>query len=353
MTLLMITRKVDKADSNAGFIYNWVKKIGDSTEKLIIICQEQGDTSGLPKNIQIYSLGKEKGYSKLRQLLRFELLIFKNIKKADGVFSHMMPIYSIIVGPFCKLFHKRLIQWYTHKSVDLKLKLASFFIDEFITASKKSFRLKTKKSVFITGHGIDLDIFKPTSKETNQQSPTTDYQIISIGRISPSKDYESIIKAVYDLRGQGVNNVKLKIIGGPGLISQQNYFDILKQMVEKMELKNQVEFLGAIPNNQTIKYFHEADLFINLSKTGGLDKTVLEAMACGTLVLTSNETFDKILPEELKTPKDNPKILAQKIKKIMNFQNEKKEELRKKLRQEVVKNHNLNNLVGKIINQFN
>ena len=157
----MITRKVDRIDSNAGFIYQWVKKFGKKVDKLIVICQEKGDVSGLPENIIINSLGKEKGKNKIGQLILFYYFIFKFLKKVDGVFSHMMPIYSIIAGPFCKIFRKKLIQWYTHKSVDWKLKLANIFVDEFVTASDLSFRLKTKNSVRVFGHGIIIDVFKP------------------------------------------------------------------------------------------------------------------------------------------------------------------------------------------------
>ena len=345
MILLIITRIADKNSSNAGFIYNWVKKIGETVDKLIVICQETGDYSGLPKNIEINSLGKETGAGKLKQLIRFKLLLLKLVPKVDGVFSHMMPIYSIIAGPFCKIYHKKLIQWYMHKTTDWKLKLANLFVSEFATASPESFRLKTKKKINILGHGIDTELFKPL----NYKLPTTNYKLISIGRISPSKDYESIIKAIYDLKN---NNIRLTIIGGIGLQNQQIYFDQLKAMVKNMKLENQVDFLGPIANAKIPPYLQESDLFINLSDTGSLDKAVLEAMACECLVLTSNEAFGDILPLVLKTAKDNPKMLAEKIKRIINLPQDEKDRLRKRLRQEVVDNHNLDNLAKKIVKLY-
>ncbi|PIP75204.1 hypothetical protein COW86_05180 [Candidatus Kuenenbacteria bacterium CG22_combo_CG10-13_8_21_14_all_39_9] len=348
MILLIITRIVDKNSSNAGFIYNWVKKIGETVDKLIVICQEQGDISGLPENVKIYSLGKKTGAGKLKQLIRFKLLLLRLVPKADGVFSHMMPIYSIIAGPFCKIYHKKLIQWYTHKSTDWKLKLANLFVFEFATASKLSFRLKTRKKINILGHGIDTELFKPL----NYKLPTTNYKLFSIGRISPSKDYESIIKAVYELHQQGLNNINLTIIGDVSLQPQRVYFDNLKQMVKKMQFEKSVEFLGAMPNSRIPQYLQESDLFINLSDTGSLDKAVLEAMACECLVLTSNEAFQEILPAELLTQKDNPKILAQNIKALINLSPEKKQQLEKQLRQEVVNNHNLDNLAKKIVKLY-
>ena len=210
----------------------------------------------------------------------------------------------------------------------------------------------------ILGHGIDTSRFAPTN---NLQHTTNNFKIITIGRISPAKDYESIIKAVYDLKDSvrnatdnvaGGDNIKLTIIGGIGLQNQQIYFDQLKAMVKNMKLENQVDFLGPIANAKIPPYLQESDLFINLSDTGSLDKAVLEAMATGTLVLTSNEAFKEILPAELLTQKDNPKILAQNIKALINLSPEKKQQLEKQLRQEVVNNHNLDNLAKKIVKLY-
>jgi glycosyltransferase involved in cell wall biosynthesis len=277
----------------------------------------------------------------------------------------MIPIYSVLIAPWCRLFSKRLIQWYTHSSVDFRLKLANLVVDNFVTASKESFRLKTKKPVKILGHGIDTAHFAPQSEQSSKfidlakrsgagkiQNSKSIFNIISIGRISPTKDYESMIKAIYELKGEGFKNIQLTIIGNVGLKSQESYLESLKQMVKKMNLQPQVKFLGAIPNLETPPYLQKSDLFINLSGTGSLDKAPLEAMACQVLVLTSNQAFKSILPEALIVVKDQPDKLAQKIKYIINLSVRQKSELQKRLRRIVVENHNLDKLIGKIIRLY-
>ena len=62
MTLLFITRKIDIKDSRAGFVSEWVIEFAKHLDKLIIVCQEKGDTSGLPDNVAVHSFGKNKGY---------------------------------------------------------------------------------------------------------------------------------------------------------------------------------------------------------------------------------------------------------------------------------------------------
>ncbi|MEK7522407.1 MAG: glycosyltransferase, partial [Patescibacteria group bacterium] len=108
-----------------------------------------------------------------------------------------------------------------------------------------------------------------------------------------------------------------------------------------------IEFVGPIPNKNIVEFYQSGDLFVNLSDTGSLDKAVLEAMACGLKVLTSNEAFKNIVPEENFTS-NRPQEIAEKIEKLgetghanmVNFA------------EYAAKNHGLYSLVGKIINFF-
>lgn len=344
MKLLMITRKVDKNEHLAGFIYNWVKKIDENVQELRVISWQEGDSSGLPENIKVFHLPT--GGNKIIKIIKFYRLLFKNMKGIDGLFCHQMPVYTILAAPIGKLYGKKVVSWYMHSQINLKLYLMLWFSNIILSASKESFPLKTKKLI-VTGHGIDTEIFKPAEKHDNEI-----FKIISIGRISPTKDYESMIKAIDILAKQGIDNIKLNIIGEPGLASQNIYFENLKQMVQNFNLQNKVDFLGSKPNREISKYLQQSDLFINMSKTGSIDKAVLEAMACGCLVITANISFENILPEIFKTKKDEPELLAKKISALMKLTLAEREVYSKDLVKIVTTDHNLDNLVKKIITQF-
>jgi len=345
MKILMVTRKVDKNDHLAGFIYNWVRKIGEKVEELKVISWQEGDSTGLPGNIKITHLKTRQ--NKILKIFKFIKLIRQNIFQVDGIFCHQMPIYTILAAPIARLHGKKVVSWYMHRKVDWRVKLMERLADVILSASKESFRLPSKKLV-ITGHGIDIEQFKPAE----QVKESGIFRLLTVGRISPTKDYESMIKAVDILSKQGIKNIKLTIIGEAGLAEQKIYFESLKQMTEKMGLKDKVEFLGPKPNREISAYLCQSDLFVNMSGTGSIDKAVLEAMSCGCLVLTANEAFFEILPAEMQTHRDNPGVLAEKIKAIIDLPSENSERLKVKLRQEIVNNHNLDNLVKKIISQF-
>ncbi|MFA6322570.1 MAG: glycosyltransferase family 4 protein [Candidatus Buchananbacteria bacterium] len=344
MKLLMITRKVDRHEHLAGFIYNWVKKIGEQVEELRVISWQQGDSSGLPGNIKVFSLKTEQ--NKIIKMINFWRLVKKNIKEVDGVFCHQMPIYTILAAPLAKLYRKKIISWYMHRQINLAVRLMEKLTDNVLSASKESFRLPSKKLI-VTGHGIDVDLFKPVARKENKT-----FQILSVGRISPTKDYESMIKAMDILNKKGINNIELTIIGQAGLAGHGIYFNNLQQMIEKMGLAEKIKFIGSRPNWQIPRYLQSSDLFINMSGTGSIDKAVLEAMACECLVLTANSAFAAILPAIFMSEPNQPEKLAEKIIGIISLAEVDKNKFRSQFREEVVKNHNLDNLVKKIIKQY-
>jgi len=388
LTLLMLTRKVDKADTSpAGFTYNWVKKLGERLDKLYVITWQKSDRSNLPENIKIISLSG----NKFKKIFTLQKELLKILPKVDGIFCHQNPEYTILAAIWAKLFRKKIITWYTHKQVTWKLHLVNLLADKILTASKESCRLKNRKKIVVTGHGIDIEKFKPLflhRKKPPSLSPPSlrgeneggeKFTILSVGRISPVKDYKTLIEAIEiltkhtsnstslflgekeppsfispSLRGENENEggeiILVQIIGAPALEKDKKYFEKLKNLVKHKKLENCIKFLGPIPHNQILPYYQNCDLFINLSQTGSVDKAVLEAMACEKLVLTCNEAFANILNDKklLFEPK-NPQNLAQKIINLMNLSNEEKEKINYSLRREVIKNHNLNKLIEKIL----
>ena len=343
MKLLMITRRVDKDDAQAGFTYNWVKKTGQQIDSLKVICLEKGNTDGLSDNIEVFSMGKEKGKNRLREFINFHRGVFKFIRNVDGVFCHQNPEYTILVGPWAKLFNKKIVSWYSHKEVNWRVRLMAFFANKIITPTEEGFGLKSDKKV-VAGHGIDTDLFRPgASKDENSQ-----FKIISVGRISPIKNYETLIGAIELIKDK--LDVKVNIVGGPGIKEQEIYFDKLKSSVKEKGLSKIIEFKGLIPNQELPKYYQKSDASINLCPTGSPDKAVLESMSCGLPVLACNKTFahdfgpfvDKLLFRE-KDIKD----LSKKIIGLVN--NEQSKEMGSFLRQQIIKGHDLDNLIFKIV----
>lgn len=349
MKLLMIARKVDRNDPRMGLVYDWVKKLSERLEELRVITWQKSDGSGLPGNVRLFDLDDK---SKFVKVIKFEGSIWRNIRDIDGVFCHMNPEYAILVAPLAKLFGKKVVSWYVHKQVSWRLKIMNWLADVILTASEESCRLKNRKKIKVVGHGIDTERFKPS--EIKQAKGK--FIILTAGRISPIKDYETLIEAIEILKSKGqANNLEVQIVGEPGLESQQDYLEKLRQMTENKELGDEIKFFGPVPYSRILPYYQNCDLFVNLSGTGSLDKAVLEAMACRKLVLTSNEAFIGILGRinnNLTLAERDPKALAEKINWAKNLPESEKEAIGEVLRREVVENHSLDNLADKILEVY-
>jgi len=354
MRLVFITRKVDRKDTRTGFVFDWIGKLSSKLDHLYVICQEKGDTSGLPGNVEVHSLGKEKSRGKLYQGYKLFVMSYQFGRKTQGIFCHMMPIYAIVAWLPAKLTGKKLVLWYTHKSVDLKLKIATALVYSVLTASKESFRLSSKK-VKVVGHGIDVEKFL-SAKTSNRSLERREFKIVSVGRISSVKDYESLIKAAEILvNDEGQKDVQVDIYGKPAMKEDFSYLVSLKEFVRNAGLENNVFFRGGVSHEEMPKIYDTADLSVNMSQTGSLDKALLESAAAGRIVLTSNDA--SVIPLQkisnlLIFSHDDPKLLARQILKLKLMSAEDREVLEKRLHTWVNLEHNLDNLVERIVTEF-
>ncbi len=338
MKLLIITQKVDVDDPILGFFHRWIQEFAKHCESIVVICLYEGKHD-LPNNVRVLSLGKENGQSRFKYIWNFYKYIWSERKNYESVFVHMNPIYVVLGGIFWRLAGKKISLWYTHKHVDLKLRMAEKIVHTIFSASKESFRLKSDK-LRIMGHGIDTDLFKPSRFEQKHL-----YTILSVGRISNTKNQLLMIEALHLLRERDFN-AELIIVGDSITESDILYKKELEREIDLYNLNNVVKMTGSIKPSEIIPYYQNSDLFINLSSTGSMDKAILEAMACGINVLSSNEAFKNILPLSNITENDPISI----AKCIIDLSNKPVDE---KMRYFVVNNHQLNNLISNLYSLIN
>jgi len=351
MKLLILTQKIDINDDVLGFFHYWTSEFAKRCEKIIVICLCRGEYD-LPKNVQVLSLGKEEGISKLKYLINFYKYTWRERKNYDAVFVHMNQIYVILGGLLWKLWNKKIGLWYAHGYVPFSLRIAEKFADIIFTSTKTGFRLPGKK-VKVVGQGIDTAVFKPQSQISNLKSQKL-FKIISIGRISPSKDYETLIRAAEILAKNGIK-LQAEIMGGLGLPEDEQYLDNLKKMIREKKLEEAINFAGPVPNKDIVNYLQSADLFVNMGLTGSLDKAVLEAMSCGLPVLTCNEALIDILgkyKEILMYSKKDYEGFAEKIEFILKLNYETRKKIGEDLRDIVVENHSVDGLITKILKDY-
>lgn len=351
MHILCLTPEVDLNHDARGFIHTWMEALAKRCSKLSIMALHIGHTN-LPLNADLYSLNFT-GH-KLLFLLRFykELLRILRRKEVDVIFVHMIPIFAILAAPVALLWRKPVIMWYTHGAISNTLRLAHLLVNKVVTASEESFRIQSRKKI-VVGHGINTDYFKPATPCLHNNT----IKLLSIGRISPSKDYETVIRALLKVVENTKMPIQYLIIGKPfpNTLRDEKYYQELKQLVHDLQLEKTVKFIGSIPHSQILPYYQQCDIFINPSLTGSLDKTGLEAMACAKPVFSCNESYLPIFGNYkdmlfFKTRDSND--LAKKILIFSQQSNDTPKKIGQDLRTIVVQHHNLNRLMDRFVNIF-
>lgn len=115
--------------------------------------------------------------------------------------------------------------------------------------------------------------------------------IISVGRFFWKKGYEYALDALYRLKQQGVPFTYTLIAEGDTPAS------IIYQL-HQMELTNEVKIINGIPHDEVVKAIEQHDILLMSSVEEGIANVVMEAMAMGTPVVTTDvggmrETVDE------------------------------------------------------------
>lgn len=336
MKLLICTQIIDKNDPILGFFHGWVEEFAKHFEQIHILCLKEG-THTLPKNVTVHSLGKEGGESLVKYVTRFYRYLLLLQGTYNRVFVHMNPHYIMLGGIFWKCTGVPIFFWRNHAKMNMMTRIAArfarrvFYTSPFACTS----RYAHAKQMPV---GIDTKMFVPTEGEGEEESRPK--KILFLGRLSPVKRVEVFIEAAkYVPHGYEFH------IYGDAPKRDQKYFETIHS-----EAGPNVFFHHGIPNSETPNIYRSHDVYVNLTPEGSMDKTVLEAAACGTAVLVSNTSFVGTVPAISITTALAPQNLAEKIVAIIAQHADEKVKQRIETRNRIIQNHSLEKLATMLYN---
>lgn len=180
--------------------------------------------------------------------------------------------------------------------------------------------------------------------------------LLFVGRIKPLKGLDQLIYALKILKQQGKQVPCLWIVGGD---SKDDKADVveeienLKTLIKFLELDCFVKFTAQKTQEELLYYYNAADVLVMPSHYESFGMVSLEAMSCGTPVITTNVTGISHLIEDsdLLTSVNNPLDLAEKIQNLIED-----DEYRAQLSQEVLeatKDYSWENLAKLLVHEYN
>ncbi len=343
MKLLILTQIVDREDPFLGFVHTWLEAFATKFEKITVICLKEGKHD-LPENIEVYSLGKEEGGSRLKYVRRFLCYIWKFRKEYEGVFVHMNHEYVVLGGWLWRLMGKRVTLWRNHFEKKLLVDIAAPFCHTIFCTSKYSYTAKFKKTVLMPV-GVPEQVFPLGDMEDREPS-----SILSFGRISPAKKTEQLIEALSVLRDRSV--AFTATICGDALPELRDYETMLHDKVKELGLEEQVTFIPGISFEKVPELYKKYMISVNQTESGSYDKTIFEAMLSGTLSLSCNENLKGEIDDIFLFTEDSVKELADHLEQLLLLPDYEKKQKGEELRSYALENHSLSSLVEKVFKEM-
>ncbi len=352
MKLLIINFEMNPNSKVLAWQYKVVLELAKTYEKIVVFTESMSDDLVIPNHVEVHQLPKlfqgPLRLTGIKWLMNFPLFQICLQNRFDACFIHMNMEWSYRLRPVLRFFKIPTLIWYAHGSISNRLKLAHYFADKIISSSPEGFRLPSKK-LQIVGQGIDTALFQVPDPVRFPVQARND--ILYVGRVSRRKRIDLLIDSFIELKKLSSDEpIRLVLAGGTVSSLDEKYAESLKERVRNAGLESSVVFLGHTPLEKVPQLYETAFMHLNLSETGSMDKTVLEALACGCPALTSNVAFKTLFKDQpryfLEDPA--PTIVAKRILEIysdhragrLNPQN---------FRDLIVDHHDLKSYIRKII----
>uniref|UniRef100_V9KUA4 GDP-Man:Man(3)GlcNAc(2)-PP-Dol alpha-1,2-mannosyltransferase n=1 Tax=Callorhinchus milii TaxID=7868 RepID=V9KUA4_CALMI len=175
-------------------------------------------------------------------------------------------------------------------------------------------------------------------------SKKTNHSIVSVSQFRPEKDHPLQIKAFHQFlkmkRAQALS-VKLILIGGCRNADDEVRVSQLKELCEKLDIKDDVEFKINVSFEELKTYLSEATIGLHTMWNEHFGIGVVECMAAGTIILSHNSggpKLDIVIKHDGGVTgflADTEECYAEAMNNILSLSSEKRLEIRKNARQSV------------------
>jgi len=151
-----------------------------------------------------------------------------------------------------------------------------------------------------------------------------EYDICYLGRLSEEKGVLNFVKAIPIVLTFS-KNINI-LIGGNGPLES-----VIRKYLIDNKIGNKLQIMGWIPREELPKYLNQIKLIVMPSYTEGLPNLLLEAMACGTIVVaTPVGGIPDVIKDETTgflLDKNSPECIAETILKVLNMPVDKLEKV--------------------------
>lgn len=300
--LVFATQTLDSRDPILAATVAKVRALAARVDELVVLCGS-AEPGIAPDNVRVHEFDAPTQVGRGARFVR--ALLGELRPRPDAFVAHMIPLYVVLAAPILKPLRIPIALWYSHPNGHALVRAAAAASNVVLSVDKTSFPLDSTKLVPI-GHGIDLSEF-PCAGEPE---PHDDVRVLVLGRYSPIKGIDTIIRAAAIATAEG-RPVSILAHGATGAAVN----DACKLEVEALarELGVNATFGDAVARASLPALLARSDALVNATAGASADKVVYEAAASCVTTLASSPAFADLLPDELRFETGDADALAARL----------------------------------------
>jgi D-inositol-3-phosphate glycosyltransferase len=158
------------------------------------------------------------------------------------------------------------------------------------SANEKEYLIKyydpPRDKIRVIPCGVNLERFKPMDKTAARRQLAFSNEapiVLYVGRYSPVKGLDYLFKALSYLKH--LDLLRLVLVGGDGEHSRM--FEHLQSVAKALNIQHHLIFAGSVDQEILPAYYSAADVLVVPSHYESFGLVTLEALACGTPVITT------------------------------------------------------------------
>jgi glycosyltransferase involved in cell wall biosynthesis len=145
-----------------------------------------------------------------------------------------------------------------------------------------------EQRILVVGNGVDTSVFRPVDRSAARRAlglaPDAPV-LVTVGGLVERKGFHRVIEQLPALR-ERFPGVQYLIVGGPS--PEGDFSPRLREQVAALGLGECVRFLGALAPAELAAPLSASDVFVLATRNEGWANVLLEAMACGLPVVTTD-----------------------------------------------------------------
>ena len=270
--------------SNSIHVYNYINLVKDYFDEIILITnkkREGTDVKTIELDFHLKLSSRLKTVAKIKNLIQEYAPSIIHIHQVNSYAYYSLlaarksSVPKILTAWGSDILLSPKNSFLLKKMVQFNLRHADFFTSdsEFMAEEMRSLLPKRKLDILIANFGIEI-IEKDLLKENIIYSNRLHKKLYQI---------ESVINAFKMFLENSIDKTWKLVIAATGEETNN-----LKSMVEHLNLKGNVEFVGWVDQEKNVEYYSKARLFVSIPESDATSISLLEAMAYGCIPVLSD-----------------------------------------------------------------